>query len=305
MAVDAARLAYYLGAHGAPCAPAAFSDAPAYNAPFWYACGRRVGARDVRPRREWRYFRPYADDMEAFCARVPRGTGFVVQFGDRPPAAYALAKARRVARPCAALLPLNTARHWRFAPEPREPPWHAKRAALVWRGATTGHGLRRRFVHALFREHDVRFHAVVQHREAWVADARQLGPSLTRREILAHRYVLSLPGNDVATNLKWLMASGSVVVMPPPTVEGWLLEGLLVPWVHYVPLARPNETARVLAWLRAHDAECRAIVRRANAWVAEARAFEPYLSAVLARAANRTWGHARAPAVPPSGAHFE
>jgi hypothetical protein len=43
----------------------------------------------------------------------------------------------------------------------------------------------------------------------------------------------------VASNLKWVMSSNSLAVMPPPSCETWFMEGLLEPDVHYVAL-RPD-----------------------------------------------------------------
>ena len=78
-----------------------------------------------------------------------------------------------------------------------------------------------------------------------------MGWPLTRGQIVSHRFVLSLEGNDVATNLKWLLASSSVVVMPTPTKESWLMEGLLRPYVHYLPLNSPDEAPALLPLLKA------------------------------------------------------
>ena len=50
------------------------------------------------------------------------------------------------------------------------------------------------------------------------------------------RYVISVEGNDVATNLKWAMASNSVVIMPLPRVESYFGEGQLIPNIHFVPV---------------------------------------------------------------------
>jgi hypothetical protein len=52
-----------------------------------------------------------------------------------------------------------------------------------------------------------------------------------------YRYIISVEGNDVSTNLKWAMASGSVVIMPTPRVETFFREGVLQPYVHYLPIA--------------------------------------------------------------------
>ena len=76
-----------------------------------------------------------------------------------------------------------------------------------------------------------------------------------------------LPGNDVATGLKWAMRSNSIVLMPTPDKETWLMEGRLVGWKHYVPVDTPDEVDGVLEWLRSHDTEAQAIVRNANKWV--------------------------------------
>ena len=64
----------------------------------------------------------------------------------------------------------------------------------------------------------------------------------------SHRW--QLEGNDVATQLKFALRSNSVVVMPPPKWENFLLHGLLKPWVHFVPVGAPAEVPAVLAWMR-------------------------------------------------------
>ncbi|GAF01816.1 hypothetical protein JCM21142_433 [Saccharicrinis fermentans DSM 9555 = JCM 21142] len=53
-------------------------------------------------------------------------------------------------------------------------------------------------------------------------------------EQLNYKFILSLEGNDVATNLKWIMSSHSVAVMPTPKYETWFMEGTLIPDYHYI-----------------------------------------------------------------------
>ena len=188
-------------------------------------------------------------------------------------------KSRKVGG-CGIVLPLNQPRHWDAVLATsarglgsalaalRSTPWEHKLGALVWRGATTGDGLRRRFVHGLASQgHNVRFHKVTQGKQAWILDRGHQGRPLTSGQIAGHRFVLSLEGNDVATNLKWLLASSSVVVMPTPTKESWLMEGLLRPYVHYLPLNSPDEAPGLLRWAATHDADCRQIVANANDWL--------------------------------------
>jgi hypothetical protein len=55
-------------------------------------------------------------------------------------------------------------------------------------------------------------------------------------EMLKYKFLLSIEGNDVATNLKWILLSNSVVLMAKPTKCSWFMEDMLVPFTHYVPL---------------------------------------------------------------------
>lgn len=61
-------------------------------------------------------------------------------------------------------------------------------------------------------------------------------PKISLREHLEHKFILSLQGNDVATNLKWVMSSNSIAVMPKPTIETWFMEGKLEGGKHYIEL---------------------------------------------------------------------
>jgi len=64
--------------------------------------------------------------------------------------------------------------------------------------------------------------------EKWIAPYMQI------EEQLKYKFILSLEGNDVASNLKWIMSSNSIAVMPKPTFETWFMEGTLIPDYHYV-----------------------------------------------------------------------
>ena len=144
-------------------------------------------------------------------------------------------------------------------------------STLGWFGVATG-VVRRSFVHALAAAgHDVAFNIKVKsvgrtalQRHMWEED---MSAPLIRRQLMGYKYILCLEGNDVATSLKWQMAHNSLIFMPTPTKESWLMEGLLRPWVHYAPLDSPHEAADRLRWARANDAECQRIVANANAWV--------------------------------------
>lgn len=59
-------------------------------------------------------------------------------------------------------------------------------------------------------------------------------PAISITEHLHYKFILALEGNDVATNLKWVMSSNSIAVMPIPKFETWFMEGLLIPDYHYI-----------------------------------------------------------------------
>ncbi len=55
-------------------------------------------------------------------------------------------------------------------------------------------------------------------------------------EHLKYKFILALEGNDVASNLKWVMSSNSIAVMPQPKFETWFMEGRLKPNYHYIKI---------------------------------------------------------------------
>ena len=59
---------------------------------------------------------------------------------------------------------------------------------------------------------------------------------MTLKEHLDFKFILSMEGNDVASNLKWVMSSNSIAVMPRPTCETWFMEGTLIPNYHYIEI---------------------------------------------------------------------
>ena len=47
---------------------------------------------------------------------------------------------------------------------------------------------------------------------------------------------MCVEGVDVATNLKWVMSSNSIAVMPKPKIESWFMENMLIPEKHYIEI---------------------------------------------------------------------
>ncbi len=87
---------------------------------------------------------------------------------------------------------------------------------------------------------------------------------------LKYKFIFALEGNDVASNLKWIMSSNSVAVMPTPTCETWFMEGLLRSGEHYIEIASDfSDVETQLQYYLDHPKESVEIAENANRFVAQ------------------------------------
>ncbi|MDR2285813.1 MAG: glycosyltransferase [Sphingobacterium sp.] len=85
---------------------------------------------------------------------------------------------------------------------------------------------------------------------------------------LNYKFVLALEGNDVATNLKWIMSSNSIAVMPRPTYETWYMEGTLIPDYHYICIADDfSDLEEKLTYYIEHPEAAEEIVKNAHQYI--------------------------------------
>ena len=91
---------------------------------------------------------------------------------------------------------------------------------------------------------------------------------LTIKEQLEYKFVLAIEGYDVASNLKWVMSSNSIAVMPRPTCETWFMEGTLIPNYHYIEI-KPDfsDLEERLQYYMAHTDEAQAIIEHAHEYI--------------------------------------
>ena len=162
----------------------------------------------------------------------------------------------------AVLLKLNRCIHFVFVRDRME--WEAKKPVVLFRGHIGSRENRRRFCE-LYAGHPRA--DVGDTRAVYGPDSPFSKPKLTIAEQLRYRYIMSLEGNDVATNLKWILSSRSLAVMPRPTCETWFMEGRLQPGVHYIEV-RPDyaDLMEQVAYYDAHPDLCRQMADAANAW---------------------------------------
>jgi len=99
-------------------------------------------------------------------------------------------------------------------------------------------------------------------------DRRYLVDRMTVDEHLDYKFILCLEGNDVASNLKWVMSSNSLAVMPKPTYETWFMEGALIPNYHYVLVEDDySDLEERLVYYSEHTDEALKIIENAHQYV--------------------------------------
>jgi len=93
-------------------------------------------------------------------------------------------------------------------------------------------------------------------------------PKQDMKTMLQYKYLLSIEGNDVATDLKWKLASSSVVFMPEPVIETYAMESKLIPYVHYIPVKEDgSDLLKQLQWAQDNDEKCRWISEQATKYM--------------------------------------
>jgi len=194
---------------------------------------------------------------------------FKYVFGDvtRVPDEPAFVKSRPVGgdNRNSVLMKLDTPRHFRFVS--RDKPFAGKQPRLVWRGRLHLHSPQERRLEFLQRYCRSDFCDVGHvNKEDFYPECRR--PPLSIADQLEFKYVLSLEGNDVATNLKWIMSSNSLCLAPRPKFETWFMEGRLIPDHHYAQIADDfRDVEEKIAHYERHPDEARAIIANANAYV--------------------------------------
>lgn len=145
--------------------------------------------------------------------------------------------------------------------------WEDKLNSIVWRGNTyTGHSKkynRQLFVDTYYKNHNVGYSGINES-----ISIEKMKGRLTVEEQLKYKYLIVIEGNDVATSLKWSLQSNSIVIMSKPIIEGWLMEGLLKPYVHYVPLKDDfSDLEEIIEWCKLNDDECKKISKNASEYM--------------------------------------
>lgn len=161
------------------------------------------------------------------------------------------------------VLKLDKLRHFMFVNDPV--PFREKKNRVIFRGKIRQSRVRSKFLE-LFFNHPIFDCGVVGKNEGcpdeWMKDKK------TIREHLDYKFIMALEGNDVASNLKWVMSSNSLAVMTRPTCETWFMEGTLKPDYHYIEVKEDfSDLEEKLQYYISHPEKAEEIIRHAHEYV--------------------------------------
>lgn len=195
------------------------------------------------------------------CLRWRHLPGDITQIPPEP----TIVKSRPIAGDNAngVLLNLNKVRHFIFVHD--DTPFEQKKTLAVFRGKVRNKSKRidlfqKHFKNPLCNLGDTSGHS--SDPDVWKTG------KMTIREQLENKFILAVEGNDVASNLKWVMSSNSIAMMPKPEFETWFMEGRLIPNVHYIEIAEDySDLDAKIRYFSEHTDEARTLIENAHQYV--------------------------------------
>lgn len=180
-----------------------------------------------------------------------------------------LVKSRPVAEQTtrSVLVKLDSVRHFAFLNDPT--PYDDKKDMLVFRNVVRCQPWRTDFLR-LYHNHPMVDAGQVNNDH--IVDPAYVKGFLTIEQQLQYKFICCIEGHDVATNLKWVMSSNSIALMPRARIESWFMEGSLIPDYHYIEV-KPDysDVIEKIQYYLDHPAEAHAIIDHAHQYVDQFR----------------------------------
>ena len=156
------------------------------------------------------------------------------------------------------LMKLNKVRHFYFLKD--NTTFHEKKNMAVWRGNSNNSKTRLKFIKNYY---NVSIFDIGQHNpkinEPWFKGYMPISKQLN------YKFIFCIEGADTATNIKWVMSSNSLCVMPKPKYETWFMEGKLVKDFHYIEVENDFSNAeRKIRFYMKNTDMCLKIIENAN-----------------------------------------
>ena len=158
------------------------------------------------------------------------------------------------------LLKMDKVRHFIFVKDKIS--FADKEDKAIFRGEIAGKDIRLKFFEQYFGNPRFDIRTIDLIKPEWK------GVKISIYDHLKYKYVMALEGNDVASNLKWIMSSNSIAIMPQPTCETWFMEGTLKPDYHYIEV-KPDlsDLEEKMDYYSAHPEEAQNIIEHAHEYV--------------------------------------
>ena len=161
------------------------------------------------------------------------------------------------------LLNLNKSRHFTFLID--KVPFRDKLDKVIFRAHITDKPNRIKFMEMFF-DNPMCSTGIISPSPQFPTEWAQKSISLWAH--LDYKFIMALEGNDVASNLKWIMSSNSVAVMPKPKYETWFMEGRLIPNYHYIEINDDfSDLTERLNYYIEHPEKAEAIAYNANKYI--------------------------------------
>lgn len=164
---------------------------------------------------------------------------------------------------CSVILKLDKLRHFMFVHDTKA--FEDKKDMAIFRGKIRQSRVRTKFLELCFG-HPMFDCGVVGKNEG--CPDQWMMPKKTIQEHLDYKFIMALEGNDVASNLKWVMSSNSIAVMTRPTCETWFMEGTLIPDYHYIEVKEDfSDLPEKLQYYIDHPQKAKEILNHAHEYV--------------------------------------
>lgn len=158
------------------------------------------------------------------------------------------------------LINMDKVRHFNFISDPFS--HEQKEDKVMWRGAS-------------WQPHRIKMLENLHHLSICnvgsnkpINDNPYLVDFLSIKEQLKYKFILCPEGNDVATNLKWVMSSNSIAVMPKPKYETWFMEGKLEAGVHYIEVSDDySDVAEKISYYLNNKNDAKKIIDNAHKYI--------------------------------------
>ena len=211
----------------------------------------------------------YFFDTYEYVRFFPVANKFSFEFGDvtHVSSAPSIVKSRPVTgdNKNSVVLNLDKRRHFVFLED--KIPFGKKDNKIIFYAYIDGKPHRISFMEKYFGHPECICGAVDRHEsipKEWIVE------KISLKKHLIHKFILALEGNDVATNLKWIMSSNSLAVMPKPKYETWFMEGRLIPNFHYVEIKDDySDLIERMNYYIENPAEAEKIIKNANEYISQ------------------------------------